>query len=340
MVDRLFKCRPVSRSWAQRRSLWSLLAGVALLSLWLAPSRDTEAGEARSKVFLDGQPVAVFFNDGDSFRVVNGSKVGTKARLVGFNTLESYGPVHQWGSWTAKEMFVLAKMATLNARRGIWKCESTGEVDTYKRSLIYCPGLAEDQIRKGLAHVMTVDDEPGRPALIAAQQEAIAHRRGIWAHGVPDYIMTSLHSVDESIDRKARERNYNRLVSTADGHSVKWKHQTSYSECQKVCHQVYEVDEARVDEVARAVAADPDLQDMLAGLNPAQIRKVIRDFARDRHINRSVAEEHREALKGRLMTRATKGEFGTKNNTGSDATCVVHVPFKRRYGGGKATCLK
>jgi len=333
------KRRPPSRSRAQRRSLLSALTGVALAALWLTPSRDIQAGEARSKVFLDGQAVAVHFNDGDSFRVVNGSAVGTKARLVGFNTLESYGPVHQWGSWTAKEMFVLAKMATLNARRGIWNCESTGEVDTYKRSLIYCPGLAEDQIRKGLAHVMTVDDEPGRPALVAAQQDAIAHRRGIWAHGVPDYVMTSLHSVEESIDRKARARNYNRLVSTADGHSVKWKHQTVYSECQKVCHKVYQVDEARVDEVARAVAADAGLKGMLAGLSPAQIRKVIRDFARDRHINRSVAEEHRDALKGQLMTRAAKGEFGA-DKSGSDATCVVHAPFKRRYGGGKAACLK
>lgn len=339
MVERPCKRGPPSRSRAQRRSLLSALTGVALVALWLTPSCDIQAGEAHSKVFLDGQAVAVHFNDGDSFRVVNGSAVGTKARLVGFNTLESYGPVHQWGSWTAKEMFVLAKMATLNARRGIWKCESTGEVDTYKRALIYCPGLAEDQIRKGLAHVMTVSDEPGRPALVAAQQDAITHRRGIWAHGVPDYVMTSLHSVEESLDRKARTRNYNRLVSSADGHSVKWKHQTVYNECQKVCHQVYKVDEARIDEVARAVTADIVLKDMLAGLSPAQIRKVVHDFARDRHINRSVAEEHRDALKGQLMTRAAKGEFGA-DKSGSDATCVVHVPFKRRYGGGKATCLK
>ena len=255
------------------------LTGLAVAALCLAPSSDIEAGEARSKVFLDGQSVAVHFNDGDSFRVVNGSANGTKARLMGFNTLESYGPVHQWGTWTAKEMFVLAKMATLNARRGVWTCENTGEVDTYNRALIYCPGLAEDQIRKGLAHVMSVDDEPGIPELVAAQQDAIANRRGIWAHGVPDYVMTSLHSIDESIDRKQRERNYNRLVSSADGHSVKWKHQDAYNECQKVCHQVYEVDEDRVAEVAREVQANPTFTPLFSALNAEQVRKMWGDQA-------------------------------------------------------------
>ncbi len=316
------------------------LAGFAVAALCLSPSGDTEAGEARSKVFLDGQPVAVHFNDGDSFRVVNGSANGTKARLMGFNTLESYGPVHQWGTWTAKEMFVLAKMATLNARRGVWTCENTGEVDTYNRALIYCPGLAEDQIRKGLAHVMSVDDEPGIPELVAAQQDAIANRRGIWAHGVPEYVMTSLHSIDESIDRKQRERNYNRLVSSADGHSVKWKHQDVYNECQKVCHQVYEVDEARVDEVSREVQADPKLTALFSGLSPEQIRKVVRDFARDRHINRSIPEDERAGLKAHLQALVDKGSFGPKATVGSDSTCVIHAPFKRRYGGGKAACLK
>ena len=80
--------------------------------------------EPASKVFLNGVPAPVYFNDGDSFRVLSGKFAGLKGRLAGFNTLESYGPVHQWGTWTYKEMYVLAKMATLNARRGTWSCTS------------------------------------------------------------------------------------------------------------------------------------------------------------------------------------------------------------------------
>jgi endonuclease YncB( thermonuclease family) len=314
----------------------SVALGAAAL---LAPPRASEAAEARSKVILDGKPVAVHFNDGDSFRVIGGTANGTKARLMGFNTLESYGPVHSWGGWTEKEMYVLAKMATLNARRGVWECFSQGDVDTYGRSLIWCPGLAEDQIRKGLAHVMTVTDDPGDPMLVAAQEDAIANRRGIWAHGVPEFVLTSLHSVDESVGRKDRARNYNRLVSSADGHSVKWKHQDAYNECDKVCHKTYRVDEAKVDAVAKALQGDKRFAKALAGLSPDVVRGVVRDFARLRHINRDVPEDERDALAAHLRDLANRGELGS-DTAGEPASCMVHVPFKRRYGGGKAECLK
>ncbi len=306
----------------------------------MTPPRLVEAAEARSKVILDGQVVAVHFNDGDSFRVVSGPGNGTKARLMGFNTLESYGPVHQWGTWTAKEMYVLAKMATLNARRGVWECRNTGEADTYNRALIHCPGLAEDQIRKGLAHVMSVTDDPGDARLIEAQKEAIAARRGIWAHGVPEYVLTSLHSADEAVGKKDRARNYNRLVSSADGHSVKWKHQDIYRECARACHRVYQVDEGAVDTVTQQVRADARVSAMITGLDDAKLRAVIRDFARFRHVNRLVPYDQRDALKDHLTREyAAKGSFGA-DAQGSEAACMIHVPFKRRYGGGKAECLK
>ncbi|MCA9714486.1 MAG: hypothetical protein KC468_07345 [Myxococcales bacterium] len=318
----------------------SAAVGIALGALaLLTPPLDGEAAEARSKVILDGQPVAVHFNDGDSFRVVSGSGNGTKARLMGFNTLESYGPVHQWGTWTAKEMYVLAKMATLNARRGVWECTNTGETDTYNRALIHCPGLAEDQIRKGLAHVMSVTDDPGAAHLIEAQKEAIAARRGIWAHGVPDFVLTSLHSADESVGRAARERNYNRLVSSVDGHSVKWLHQDDYAECDRACHRVYQVDEARVAAVAEQLRADANVSAAVAGLSPEQLKAVVREFARFRHVGRAVPSDQRAALGQHLLQLARSGGLGA-DTQGSEASCMIHVPFKRRYGGGKAECLK
>ena len=70
----------------------------------------TAVAEPASQVFLNGVPTPVFFNDGDSFRILEGPLKGTKARLAGFNTLESYGPVHQWGGWHAKELYAIAKM--------------------------------------------------------------------------------------------------------------------------------------------------------------------------------------------------------------------------------------
>ena len=52
--------------------------------------------------------------------------------------------------------------------------------------------LAVDQIRKGLAHAMTVTKEGADAVLMAAQRYAIKHKKGMWAHGVPEYVMTSL----------------------------------------------------------------------------------------------------------------------------------------------------
>ena len=190
--------------------------------------------EPATTVYLNGAPAPVYFNDGDSFRVIAGPLAGSRARLAGFNTLESYGSVHSWGNWTARELYINAKMATLNARRGVWRCTSDMSKDGYGRILWHCPGLAVDQIRKGLAHAMTVTKDAADPRFLEAQREAIKNRAGMWAHGVPDFVLTSTHSMTEDSRRKT---TYNRLVSTKDGHSEKWIHSDSYKECQKVCHE-------------------------------------------------------------------------------------------------------
>jgi endonuclease YncB( thermonuclease family) len=209
----------------------------------------------------------VVFNDGDSFRVLGGPLTGAKARLSGFNTLESHGAVHQWGTWTAKEMYILAKLATHNARDNVWECTSDGKTDGYGRMLVFCPGLAKEQIRLGLAHAMSIDDKPADAELLAAQREAIAAKRGIWAHGVPEYILTSLHSSEEDVEG---DGVYNRLVSSKDGHSIKWKHDVKYDECQNVCHVVYPVDEARVTAVADRLRAEQPA--LIEGLDEADLQ--------------------------------------------------------------------
>ena len=95
-----------------------------------------------------------------------------------------------------------------------------------------CVGLSTDQIRKGLAHAMSITKESAAPEDVAAQKEAVEAKRGMWAHGIPEYVLTSIHSVNErSGDRPA----YNRLVSSVDGHSLKWQHRDEYKECQNVC---------------------------------------------------------------------------------------------------------
>ena len=310
----------------------ALLAGVVVAQCVVSAG---EAGEARTRVILNGVATPVVFNDGDSFRVLGGSMTGAKARLAGFNTLESHGPVHQWGTWTEKEMFVLAKMAMYHGRTGVWHCTSDGKTDTYGRMLTWCPDLAESLVRAGLAHVMSVDDSPGKPELIEAQREAQAARRGLWAHGVPPFVLTSLHSVEEDT---TGEGTYNRLVSTVDGHSVKWKHTDRYDECQKVCHMIYEADDAKVDALTEEVAADGKVARIVGKLSREDLRQAVLEFAKWRHVSRAIDKDRRLEFEAYLQQKVDGGALGSQR--GEPGSCMVHVPFERRYGGGRASCLR
>ena len=291
---------------------------------------------AETKIFLNGKPVAVHFNDGDSFRVLRGRMKDAKARIAGFNTLESHGPVHQWGEWTAKEMYVLAKMATLYSRRGVWHCTSDGKVDTYGRMLAHCPKLGEELVRLGLAHALTIDDNPADATLLAAQKEAMEARRGMWAHGVPSFIVTSLHSVVVDVNGHG---TYYRVISTEDGHTVSWRHTEHYAECQNVCKMEYEVDESKLPGVVDALKADANATALIDGLSDDVLLQLVRDFAHYQHVDREIPKDRRWPLVQLLKGYVASGAFGAPGD-GKPICCMVNVPFKRRYGTGRASCLK
>ncbi len=310
-----------------------LLAGLVLgLATWFSASPTVDA-EPAAKVRLNGRSIGVFFNDGDSFRVLKGRSKGAKARLAGFNTLETHGAVHQWGTWKVRELYHIAKMATLHARKGSWSCESDGKTDTYGRLLAWCQTLAVDQVRRGYAHAMSINDDPARPEVLAAQREAILNKRGMWAHGVPEFVLTSLHSVEEDVEGRG---TYNRLVSSADGHSIKWKHKDSYDECSTVCNLVYPDEAALLPAVAKRLLAEAP--QLVEGVSETDLNTVLGTYQRIRLVDRPVPKKQREALHKLLSGYASEGLFGT--GAASNGSCVVHVPFERRFGGTRAACLK
>lgn len=288
-----------------------------------------------TRVVLNGTPVPVFFSDGDSFGFRGGPFSGANTRMAGYNTLESFGPVHSWGNWHEKELYVNAKMATLNARRGQWECTTDGDKDGYGRILVNCPGLAEDQIRKGYAHVMTVTDDGGNPAYIAAQKEAKEARRGMWAHGIPDYVLTSIHSAEEDTSGRG---TYNRLVSTEDGHSLKWRHDTRYKECERVCFEVFEVTEEQVQGIVERLKRNPTTSAIVEGWSDERIATVARNYGEYRKVTREVPKSQRPDMETALQAMTASGLFGGAPPRAE--SCMVHVPFKRRYGAGKAVCLR
>lgn len=301
-------------------ALCLVLAGVGWSSVAVA--------EPQTTVFLNGTPAPVFFNDGDSFRVLSGKYAGTKGRLAGFNTLESFGPTHQWGHWTARELYVIAKLGTLNGRRGTWHCTSDLKTDTYGRILWWCPDLAVDQVRKGLAHAMSVTKDPAKPELVAAQKEAIAARRGMWAHGVPDFVLTSLHSIDE---RPGDKPAYNRLVSSVDGHSKKWEHRDAYAECDVLCYPSAKPAEIVAELKAAGLSGEP------AEYQEKRLMRLFAHFIKERSVG-PVDEE--EGLKLESHRAALEGAFSRLLATGPMRTCMVYTDFRRRFGARKAPCLK
>lgn len=312
------------------------LAVSASASFGFSPRAEAQMMKIPTRVFLNGVPTPVSFNDGDSFLVLGGRHNGTRARLSGFNTLESYGNVHQWGDWTTKELYNLAKLATYNARRGVWRCESKDlSRDTYGRILWWCKDLAVDQVRRGLAHAMTVTLDGADPDVLVAQADAIANRRGMWAHGVPEYVLTSLHSTREGGGRDGK--TYNRLVSTRDGHSAKWQHDNAYGECDMVCSTERRIDEATIDAGVEALRADPAASSAAAKLSEYRLRNVVADFGRLGFFYGIKNEADVAALQTVLQAFATSGGYGgTESGKGS---CVVYAEFERRYGSGRAACL-
>ena len=120
-----------------------------LAPLALAGDDDAYDGYVR----LNGTRAAVHWADGDSFEFRSGPRKGNETRLIGFNTLESYGPVHRWGQWTGRELWGLSKKAGRFAASREWECFAKGKRDAYDRLLVDCPELRRYMLRRGLAHL-------------------------------------------------------------------------------------------------------------------------------------------------------------------------------------------
>lgn len=208
---------------------------LALASL-LVPAAPRARHEARHRdataaaVVLDGAATAVRWTDGDTFRILSGPLRGRSARLQGYNTLESYGPVHLWGTWSGPELLEVARAASRVAPSATWRCRAEGEEDRYRRLLVSCPAAAAELVRRGLAMVYGVG-RPADPELLRLQRDAQRRGAGMWAKGVPREIVTSVHSALEG-----EERSYDRVVDTSTGVARTRPHRATYGTCRLVCH--------------------------------------------------------------------------------------------------------
>ena len=199
-----------------------------------APEAPTQPAVPEPRIVLDGQEVAASWDDGDTFSTPNpsGGK-RLRARMDGYNTLESYGPVHRWGDWTAAELYALAKASGERARSEVWTCTTQEGSGGYGRIRVDCPDLRNALLSEGLATVFAVDTPP-RAEDLAAQQAAVEAGVGMWAKGAPEGLITSLHSLDEKPDQ---DSTYNRILDMATGMADKHSHSATYAPCEEVCDQ-------------------------------------------------------------------------------------------------------
>ena len=222
----IHKCLGACQAVAQYIRMLSIVLSIVCsfaLQVSAAPS-------GKGRVQIDDTYYDVVWSDGDSFRITSGRSRGQRVRLLGYNTLESYGPVHKWGDWNAWALYRIAKEAKKVAISETWTCHSEGEVDRYQRLLVRCPKLIEAMLRTGMGHIFEVKATPS-PALLAIQHEAMRARRGMWEKGVPEGVMTSIHSYDENPQQPA----YNRVASLRTGMAQKRLHSETYKLCQWVC---------------------------------------------------------------------------------------------------------
>lgn len=187
-------------------------------------------GEAGTTITLNDVETRVNFNDGDTFKVLDGVLKQSRARVVGINALENYGPVHEWEGSSSAYLYNTSRRATEIARRGHWTCTVGTEKDGFGRLLAFCDDLAIELIHEGVAHAYSIDEDPADEAYLEQQHFAQSERKGMWKFSVPEFIITSLHSASEG-----GHETYNRLISTLDGHSEKWFHEEAYHTCQNIC---------------------------------------------------------------------------------------------------------
>ena len=188
-------------------------------------------------LILNGEKTDVVWTDGDSFKIKTGPFKGHGTRLQRYNTLEAFGPVHSWGTWTPRELYEIAKASSGVAASQEWACTTDGKLDGYQRLLIDCPGAAKELIRTGHAMVYAVEGGKPDPELLAVQKEAMAKKVGMWAKGVVKGIISSLHSLGEDGPDPEGE-SYNRIVDTRTGEALAHKHKDVYETCQTVCEKV------------------------------------------------------------------------------------------------------
>ncbi|MEE2828954.1 MAG: thermonuclease family protein [Myxococcota bacterium] len=201
---------------------------VTLLLFTTIPMDVQAQPDGSAEISLNGKTHSVRWLDGDTLSIESGRRRGMKARLVGYNTLESYGPVHRWGDWSPTELYTIAKAAKQSAAKERWNCSTRGKKDSYDRLLVDCPDLRRELLRTGIAHLFAYNADPD-PGDLELQRKARQAQVGIWEKGRPEHIVSNVHADDTG-------RVFLRIVSTRSGKTEVQHQREDFEPCDEICH--------------------------------------------------------------------------------------------------------
>jgi endonuclease YncB( thermonuclease family) len=195
----------------------------------LAHPENTVIGPPVDRILLDGVETAVHWPDGDSLNIESGQYSGSGARIAGYNTLEAYGNVQRWGDWSYEGLAAVRSRSKDLARSRTWECSNTRRSGGFDRILLDCESLRDQMVGQGLAHLFTIHERLPSSA-VEAQAAARAQALGMWAHGVPEQVLTSVTSTADGYSR-----TFDRYVDPVTGQAERAFHDESYETCAEVC---------------------------------------------------------------------------------------------------------
>jgi len=150
----------------------------------------------------------------------------------------------------------------------------------------------------------------------------------MWAHGTPEFIMTSAHSFSEE---PLTAPVYDRFVHIASGKSMKWYHKTDYKECETVCYDPPRVLASQLPKLAKELAKQS------LSITPKKLANHIQEMNHS-HSNTMLLNSGGGLTLSQAIERYANDNSLSTNRP--EPSCITYVNYKRRYGQGKAYCLR
>ena len=220
---------------------------------------------------------------------------------------------------------------------GIWRCSWDQRADGYGRDLFKCPELAIHMIRAGMAHAMTVTAEPSPEAYLEVQRDAHEEPARHVGRRRPQ-IRPHLHSLHRWWMKSRTKLGLQPPGLDPRWALERWIHGETYGECDKVCVQEVELDSQVLREAKQRLSTQSTSSRPGAPLPARKQVEVLEIWLMIETVSAHIPKAERDLMRQSLTQLVETGLLvATKSAQGG---CMIYTDYRRRFGGGKASCLK